>query len=136
MMYKTELDFMRKAIEIAKNSGPDCPIGSVIVLNNTIIATAHNEVEKNYDPLAHSEILCIHRACNVIGNKYLENCILYCTLEPCPMCLHAIKLARIQRVVFGAFQYDYANYKLDCIGSILQTECSTLLNGFFRTLRL
>jgi tRNA(adenine34) deaminase len=136
MKYKTELDFMRQAIETARHSELDCPIGSIIVLNDTIIAKAHNEVEKYNDPLAHSEILCIQRACKFIGNKYLENCILYCTLEPCPMCLHAIKLSRIQRVIFGAFQDDETKHKLDCIGGILQNECSGLLNNFFKNLRI
>lgn len=136
MTYKNELDWMFTAINLAKTSSIDAPIGSVIVFNDEIVSEAHNEVEQNQNPLDHSELLCIKRACEKLGTKYLNECTLYCTLEPCPMCMYAIKLSKLKRVVFGTFREEDDEFKLDCVGGILQSECKVLLQDFFAKLRI
>jgi len=83
----------------------EVPVGAVIVdsLSGDIIAIAHNEMEKSQDPTAHAEMLAIRRATAAMGRGRLENCDLYVTLEPCPMCAQAISFARVRRLYFGAY---------------------------------
>lgn len=125
-----ELAWMQYALNLAQNSGLDWPIASVIVYNNEILVSAHNEVELRGDPTAHSEMLCIQRACAKLNSRHLVGCVMYCTLEPCQMCQAALKLARVDKVIFGAFQNYNHNTKYDCIGGIMQQECSALLSLF------
>jgi tRNA(Arg) A34 adenosine deaminase TadA len=126
---------MQSALNIATLSGPDIPIGCIIIRNGSIIASAHNEVELLSDPTAHAEILCIRRACGILGVRNLEHCTLVCTLEPCPMCLEAIKLARIKHLIFGAFQDYSPTVDLDVIGGIMEDECSKLIKQYFIKIR-
>lgn len=130
-----ELDWLKLAMTVGMRSCVDCPIGSVMICDGEVIAEAHNEVEMRNIPTAHSEILCIERACQALKTKVLDKCVLYCTLEPCPMCLHAIKLAKIPRVVFGAFRDEEYEFKLDCIGGIMANHCSETLRSFFKRIR-
>jgi tRNA(adenine34) deaminase len=126
---------MLRAIEIAVTSAPDIPVGCLILYNNKIIAEAHNEVEKQLDPTAHAELLCIRRACHILGRKNLTGCTLVSTLEPCEMCEAAIKLARIPFVIFGAFQEIKPGPTLDFIGGICEKECRQLVQDYFVQIR-
>ena len=101
------IEFMKEAIKLAKNSDKDIPIGAVIVKDGKIISKAVNEREKKKDATAHAEIIAIRRANNKLKNWRLNGCEIYVTLEPCPMCASAIIQARIDKVYFGA--YDVLN---------------------------
>lgn len=139
--------FMQKAIEIAGLSGKDMPIGAVIVKNGEIIATAHNEKEKNNDVTAHAEILAIRNAAQILNNWRLNDCDLYVTLEPCPMCLWAILQSRIKNLYFGAYDTimggvstlpqipQITNSKTIIKGGIMETECKTILDNYFENIR-
>ncbi len=105
---------MQQAIEIAKESGADVPVGALIIKDGKIIASAHNEREKLNDPSAHAEILAIRQAANSLNNWRLDDCELYVTLEPCPMCAWAIIQSRIKTVYFGSFDSQYG-----ALGSVL-----------------
>lgn len=98
------MELALKEAELASLRG-EIPVGAVIVNSSTnkIIAMKANEVEKLKDPTAHAELLVIKEVCNFFGSKIINNCDLYVTLEPCPMCAHAISLARIRRLYFGAY---------------------------------
>lgn len=143
--------YMRQAIVQAKKAyaREETPIGCVIVYENKIIARGYNKRNWKKNTLAHAEILAINKASRVIGDWRLEDCTMYVTLEPCPMCAGAIVQARIPRVVVGSM-----NPKAGCAGSVLnllQTpgfnhqveletgvlgeECSQLMTRFFRELR-
>ena len=136
--------FMRFALEEAKQAGTDIPVGAIIVYNGEIIAKAHNEKEKNNDVTAHAEIVSIRAAEKILNNWRLDNCIMYVTLEPCPMCASAIISSRIKKVYFGAYDNLYGalgskldlrnvyNSKLEVFGGILENECSELLKNFWR----
>lgn len=127
----------------------EVPVGAIIVYKEEIIAQAHNLTEKNNNALLHAEILAIQQAMNFIGSKYLIGCDLFVTLEPCSMCAGAIVLARIQRVIFGAFdskagacgslidipQHPLLNHRPIVIGGILEKECSSILQDFFQLKR-
>lgn len=126
----------------------EIPVGAVVVRNDKVIATARNRREADQKATAHAELLAIEAACNTLGKWRLSDCELYVTLEPCPMCAGAILNARLGEVVFGAydpkggacgsvlnlFSYEF-NHHPDCYGGILESECKTLLNEFFKSLR-
>lgn len=138
---------MQEAINIAKESGADVPVGALIVKNNEIIASACNEKEKNNDPTAHAEILAIRQAASILGNWRLDDCELYVTLEPCPMCAWAILQSRIKTVYFGSFDKQYgalgsvldlrnqAHSKLKVYGGICEKECDNILEVFWQERR-
>ena len=139
--------YMQEAINIAKTSGADVPVGALIVKNGEIIASACNEREKNNDISAHAEILAIRRAEEKLGNWRLDECELYVTLEPCPMCAWAILQSRISAVYFGSFDKQYgalgsvldlreqAQSKLKVYGSILEKECDNIIKEFWANKR-
>lgn len=141
------MDIMQKAIIIAKNSGADVPVGAVIVKNNEIIASACNQKEKNNDCSAHAEIVAIREASSKLDNWRLEDCELYVTLEPCPMCAWAILQSRIKTVYFGSFDKQYgalgsvldlrkqANSNLKVYGGILEEKCDNVIKDFWTTKR-
>lgn len=139
--------FMWEAIKEAYKAQKqdEVPIGCVIVKENQVIARAHNLRESKQKSTSHAEILAIEQANEIVGSWRLENCTLFVTLEPCPMCAGAILLSRVERVVYGAADpkggsvescmkmYDVSgwnHYPKVCSG-ILKDECSTLLKEFF-----
>ena len=133
--------FMLKALEAAKKSGGDLPVGAVIVKNGEILATQTNRREQLNDPTAHAEILALREASKKLKNWRLDGCELYVTLEPCPMCAFAIVQARIKKVYFGAYDTLYGacgsvyNFNTDTKGSIMEEECQKLLKDYFEKIR-
>lgn len=138
---------MSISIKEAKKTGRDVPVGAVVVKNGDVIATAHNERELDNDVTSHAEILAIRKAEQVLGNWRLDDCDLYVTLEPCPMCGWAILQSRIKNVYFGSYDTNYGAFfsKVDLrkfstftpnvYGGIMEKECDELLNSFFTDLR-
>jgi len=98
------MDFMKQALNLARRAAAhdDVPIGAVIVHDGRIIARAENQVQLRKNPTLHAEIVAINRACKKMGQKFLDNCDIYVSLEPCAMCATAISLARIKNVFFAA----------------------------------
>ena len=147
----TDLDFMRMALEeaeIAYGLG-EVPVGAVIVRDGAVIARGHNTRETAFSAIGHAEISAIEEACRALRGWRLEDCTLYVTLEPCPMCAGAIVNARIPRVVFGASDASMGamgsviritRYPLpsrpSVLSGILEEECGALLSRFFRERRL
>ena len=147
---KNDQYFMRQAIKEAMKAEllDEVPIGAVIVHDDKIIARGHNLREKKQSSLAHAEILAIEKACKKIGSWRLEDCVLYVTLEPCPMCAGAIINARIRRLVFGArdpksgcfgsvsdFNALAFNHKPQVVCGVRGEECAQILSAFFQKLR-
>lgn len=134
-----DFTYMRLALRQAEEAieTGDVPVGAVIVRGNSVIARAHNQTELLKDPTAHAEMIAITQAASAVADWRLNECILYVTKEPCPMCAGAIALARIPKVVFGA--YDPLNSGLvksaEVKGGVLEEECRELLQNFFKTLR-
>ena len=138
--------FMQQALNEANTAfkKDEIPVGVVVVCNGQIIAKAHNLTETLNDVTAHAEILAITSATEALGGKYLNNCTMYVTLEPCIMCAGALGLAQLERLVYGAMdeKRGYSNFnpsplhpKTEVISGILKDECSELLKEFFRKKR-
>ena len=121
----------------------EVPIGCVVVSNNRIIARAHNLTETLNDVTAHAEMQAITSAANFLGGKYLKNCTLYVTLEPCVMCSGALSWAQIAKVVIGARdeQRGFINKhlslhpKTEIVTGIMENECSSVVKEFFKSKR-
>ncbi len=145
-------DWMDHALKLAREGGAagEIPVGAVIVDDQeNLIAGASNRKERDQNPLAHSEIEAIQQATRRLGCRYLQNCRLYVTLEPCPMCAGAILLARLGMVVYGAKDpktgamgsvLDIPNspaafHRLVVIGGVREAECQAMLQDWFRQLR-
>ncbi len=133
--------FMKKALQEAHeafNKG-EIPVGAVIVANNVVIARAHNLTETLNDVTAHAEMQAITAAANYLGGKYLIDCTLYVTLEPCQMCAGALYWSQISKIVYAARDNERGCINLNTklhpktkiSGGILQKEASTLLKEFF-----
>ena len=146
------ISYMREAIAQAKEAlvSREIPVGAVLVHKNLgIVAIKHNLVETNHDALAHAEKLAIEEGCLKLGTRYLTDCDLYSTLEPCPMCAYAIMLARIRRLYFAAydskfgavengirlFEQKNCNHKPEIYGGIMEENSRKLLDEFFCSLR-
>ena len=122
----------------------EVPVGAIIVSNNRIIGKGYNQTERLKDVTAHAEMIAITAAANYLGSKFLEDCTLYVTLEPCLMCAAALKWARIRRLVYGASDLK-AGYSLtqglvlhpktEVTCGILENECGSLVTDFFRQKR-
>ncbi len=132
-----------KQAQIAYEQG-EVPVGAVIVANNRIIAKAHNQVEMLNDPTAHAEILAITTAADFLGSKYLEDCTMYVTLEPCVMCAGALRWAHIGTIYFGASDQkrgyslmgkNILHPKTKINTGIMADECQKILEDFFQKLR-
>ena len=143
---KKDEQFMRKAIAEAQQAlqEGEIPIGAVIVCNDRIIARAHNLTETLHDVTAHAEMQAITSAANELGGKYLTDCTLYVTIEPCTMCAGALGWSHLSRIVYGAAdeKRGYQLYapralhpKTTITGGILEEECRQLMKDFFRNKR-
>jgi tRNA(adenine34) deaminase len=142
----SDVHFMKKALQeaqLAYEEG-EVPVGAIVVCDNRIIAKAHNQTERLTDVTAHAEILAITAAAEYLGSKYLNDCTLYVTLEPCMMCAGALAWAQIGRIVYGASD-DLRGFmqigkrvlhpKTKVEFGILIDECSSLLKTFFKSKR-
>lgn len=138
--------FMRLAIAEAEQAieEGEIPIGAVVVSQGRVIARAHNQTETLHDVTAHAEILAITAAANQLGGKYLQDCTLYVTVEPCIMCAGAIGWAQIKRIVYGAadekrgysiFAPKAFHPKASVTRGVLQEECKNLMQAFFQKKR-
>ena len=140
-----DIFFMKKAISEAKIalSNGEVPVGAVIVANNTVIARAHNQTELLNDVTAHAEMLAITSASSMIGGKYLQNCPMYVTLEPCSLCAGALYWTQISRIVYGASDLKRGyiknktplHPKTKVVSGVCKNESETLLNNFFENKR-
>ena len=138
--------YMREALAEAKVALEDgeIPIGAVVVCKGRIIGRGHNMTERLNDPTAHAEMIAITAATEALGGKYLEDCTLYVTVEPCPMCAGALNWAQVPRIVYGApdlkrgstlFSPSLFHPKTTLSGGILQEDCATLMKEFFKEKR-
>ena len=152
-MSKLSLDekYMKEALKQAKKAAviDEVPIGCVIVHGDKIIARGYNRRNKEGSTLAHAEIIAIKKASRKLNDWRLEECTMYVTLEPCPMCAGAIVQARIPKVVIGAmnpkagcagsildmFQVREFNHQVEKVSGVLEEECSNIMTEFFRELR-
>lgn len=142
----SEAYFMRQALEEARLAFEEgeIPIGAVVVCRGQIIARAHNEVERLKDPTAHAELLAITAATEYMGGKFLSDCQLYVTVEPCVMCAGALFWARLGEIIYGAGEekFGYHHYAPDIFprrakvrGGVLSEEAAELMRSFFATRR-
>lgn len=142
----TDALFMHKALEQAQRAfdEDEVPIGAVVVCNNKIIGKGFNQTEKLKDITAHAEMLAITAASAHLNSKYLDECTLYVTIEPCVMCAGAIKHARFKSIVIGAmepktgfsnFVQSNFNAKTTLKQGVLEAECKTLMQTFFAAKR-
>lgn len=138
--------YMRQALKEAQLAYDknEVPIGAVIVCQNRIIARSHNLTEALNDVTAHAEMQAITAAANVLGGKYLTDCTLYVTLEPCPMCAGGLLWSQITKIVYGAKdeKKGYSLYapnilhpKTSVVSGVLESECASLLKEFFKQKR-
>ena len=146
-----DLDYMRLALLEADKALPagDVPIGAVIAQGETVVGAGFNRREADHDATAHAEIVAIRQASERLGRWRLDDCALYVTLEPCPMCAGAIVLARIPRVVYAApdpkagaagsiadlLRHPRLNHRVDVQGGLLADEAAAQLRAFFQSLR-
>lgn len=143
-----ELDekFMREALREAKaaEAEDEIPIGAVIVFAGRVIAKGHNMTERLHDPTAHAEMIAITAATEAMGSKYLNDCTLYVTVEPCPMCAAASAWAQVGRIVYGAsdpkrgyslFKPSLLHPKTEVVSGVLAEECGGMVTEFFRNKR-
>lgn len=143
-----ELDekFMREALREAKaaEAEDEIPIGAVIVFAGRVIAKGHNMTERLHDPTAHAEMIAITAATEAMGGKYLNDCTLYVTVEPCPMCAAASTWAQVGRIVYGAsdpkrgyslFTPSLLHPKTEVVSGVLAEECGGMVTEFFRNKR-
>lgn len=143
--------FMKAAIEIAEKCAlnDEVPVGAVVVKDGRIIACGGNRKEEENNAICHAEILALSAATKVVGNWWLENCDVYVTLEPCPMCAGAMINSRIRSLYFGAydeksgacgskinlFEEGMFNHDVDVSGGYFKEECASLLSSFFKKKR-
>ena len=142
----TDEYFMREALKEANKALEisEVPVGAVVVCKNRIIARGHNQTEKLTDATAHAEMLSVTAAANYLGSKYLNECTLYVTLEPCVMCAGALHWTQLQKLVFGAsdIQRGYSlvstpllHPKTEVVKGIKAPECKALIDTFFKSIR-
>lgn len=138
--------FMRAALSEAEQAFDlgEVPIGAVLVYQDRIVSRAHNATERLHDPTAHAELLCISGAASALDTKFLAQCTLYVTIEPCAMCAGAIRWSRVAEVVYGAREekFGYQRYASEIIpksckvrGGVLADEARSLMTRFFQSRR-
>jgi tRNA(adenine34) deaminase len=150
-MFNSDEMYMKEAIRQAKAAAAadEVPVGAVIVHDRKVIARSHNQIEMLKDPTAHAEMIAITQAANFLSSKWLQDCTLYVTIEPCSMCAGALVLARIARVCFGAAEPKTGacgsviniannkslNHRIEVNGGVLAEECSAMVSEFFQKKR-
>ncbi len=146
-----DIFFMKQALKEARKSFSldEVPVGCVLVVNQKIIARAHNAVEKNNCVTSHAEIICIQKASKILRNWRLTDAVLYSTLEPCLMCAGAILLSRIKKLVWGAsdlrigvsgswinvFKQNYPFHSLEIVSGVLKENSEKMMKDFFKKRR-
>lgn len=146
-----DLAGMRAALDLAREAGArgEVPVGAVVVRAGERLGAAHNETVARGDPTAHAELLALQRALESVGADRLPDATLYVTLEPCAQCAGAIVLARVGRVVFGAWdgkagmagsvgdllRHPHLNHRVEVLGGFLAADCGVLLSEFFAARR-
>ncbi len=142
----TDENNMRKALAEAERAAieDEVPIGAVVVCRGRIIARTHNLTETLHDVTAHAEMQAITAAANALGGKYLQDCTMYVTVEPCPMCAGALGWSQIARIVYGApddkrgfrqYAPKVLHPKTEIVGGILERECQEIMKDFFKRKR-
>jgi tRNA(adenine34) deaminase len=143
---------MQAALRLARAASvrEEVPVGAVIIADGEVLAEAHNETLERRDPTAHAELLALHRALQKVGEDRLPLATMYITLEPCAQCAGAIVLAKVGRVVFGAYDGRYGmagsvydllrsprlNHRPEVVGGLMTEECGDLLKRFFESRRI
>jgi cytosine deaminase len=138
--------FMQIALDLALQSGEEVPVAAVITRNNEIISSSINQIMKSNDPTAHAEMLAIKLAAEHLKTRFLTDCEIYITLEPCPMCAYAISLARMKSIYFaaydkkrGAISNSMINntflHKPKIYDGIMEKDSNLMLTEFFKKLR-
>jgi tRNA(adenine34) deaminase len=143
---------MQAALRLARAASvrEEVPVGAVVVSDGEILGEAHNETVERRDPTAHAELLALHRALQKVGEDRLPLATMYITLEPCAQCAGAIVLAKVGRVVFGAYDARYGmagsvydllrsprlNHRPEVVGGLMAEECGDLLRRFFESRRI
>jgi tRNA(adenine34) deaminase len=136
---------MKKALQEAQMAfdKDEIPVGAIVVINNRVIAKSHNLTELLNDVTAHAEMQAITASAHFLGGKYLTNCTLYVTLEPCQMCAGALYWSQISKIVYGASDEQRGFTKMGTqlhpktivVSGVLENECSSLMKDFFRKKR-
>lgn len=146
-------EFMLEAIKEAQAGmieSDEVPIGAVMVKDGEIIARAHNLKETKKCAIYHAEMVALARAAEYLGNWHLDECTLYVTLEPCPMCVGAMINSRLGKLIFGAYDHKAGaiesvihlnndrrfNHRFDAISGVLEGECASMLSEFFKEKRI
>jgi tRNA(adenine34) deaminase len=142
----SDLFYMQKALEQAVQAmdQDEVPVGAIIVNQQRIIGRGQNQTEHLSDVTAHAELIAMSAACEFLGSKYLEGCVLYVTIEPCVMCAGAMRWAQIDRIVYGAAdeKYGFMKFGKEILHpktkleyGLLESECSEIMKEFFRKKR-
>ena len=145
-------EYMQQALALAcmAREADEVPVGAVIARDGVVVSEGYNRPVATTDATAHAEIIAIRSACETLGTERLEGCTLYVTLEPCPMCAGAIVLARLDRLVFGAYDIKAGatgtlysittdkrlNHYVETLGGVMDEECAELLRKYFREKRV
>ena len=144
---ESDIEYLRQALELAREAAAagEVPVGAVVVCGDEIVGRGANRTLRDNDATAHAEMVAIREASSVLGSWRLEGCTLYVTLEPCAMCAGAIVLARVDRVVFGAWdpkagmagsigdvlRHPRLNHRTELVAGVLEDECAAVLTEFF-----
>ncbi|HSU98377.1 MAG TPA: tRNA adenosine(34) deaminase TadA [Gemmatimonadaceae bacterium] len=148
----SDVEYLRQALELAREAAAagEVPVGAVVVCGDEVVGRGANRTLRDNDPTAHAEMLAIREASRALGSWRLEGCTLYVTLEPCAMCAGAIVLARVDRVVFGAWdakagmggsvgdvlRHPKLNHRPEVLAGTLERECAAVLTEFFEARRI
>ncbi|NWF97870.1 MAG: tRNA adenosine(34) deaminase TadA [Nitrospirae bacterium] len=148
---KNDIHFMQIALELSSKAfkKEEVPVGALIVIDNKIIAKAHNFCESTFDPTSHAEIIVIRESCRIIGNWRLTNATLYVTKEPCIMCSGAMINCRLKKLVYGCkdkkaggvdslfslLNDKRLNHQVEIVSGVLEKECAEILSKFFKLRR-